>query len=258
MYNQNQTSEKQIAVLIDFENIGLTDIRSLFDRISENGRITVKIAYADWSKASKSRDQILELGIEPIHIFRSPSKRKNTCDIRLTIDAIELLFSTPVDTFVIVSSDSDFVPLVNKLRSSGKIVYVACDNSKALDTLRISCDKYFEIEPNKGIQEIGAESANIANKKPNTPKTVKKAQTATKPLIDNIIEQQIDQAWAKRATANGKSIPGPNAAGDVVTILKIDKLKNSPYKTLQGVLEASPLLKEHWLRKKNTIFRKFI
>jgi len=258
MFNKNQIPEKQIAILIDFENIGITSIQSLIDRLSDYGRITIKRAYADWSKVSKNRDQILKLGIEPIHIFRSPTKRKNTCDIRLTIDAIELLFTSPVDTFVIVSSDSDFVPLVNKLRSSGKIVYVACDNSKALDTLKISCDEYFEIEPNKDIQGSGTDSVNKVRKESSTPKTVRKSQTATKPKIDNLIEQQIDIAWSNRTTTNGKSIPGPNAAADVVTVLKIPKLKNSPYKTLQGVLEASHLLKEHWLRNKNTIVRKSI
>ena len=115
MIEQKQYDE-QIAVLIDYENVGLNTIQKLFDELANFGKITLKRAYADWSKANNSRDQILELGIEPVHIFRSPSKRKNTCDIRLTIDAIELLFTSSIDTFVIVSSDSDFVPLVNKLR----------------------------------------------------------------------------------------------------------------------------------------------
>jgi hypothetical protein len=132
---------------------------------------------------------------------------------------------------------------------------VAGEKSKALDTLKISCDEYFEIEPNKNFQQVDAETENIIiKKKPDTLKTEPEAEM--EPQIGSSIEQQIDQAWSKRATFSGKSIPGPNAALDIVNILKIDKLKNSQYKTLQGILEASPLLTKHWLRNKNTIVRK--
>jgi uncharacterized protein (TIGR00288 family) len=251
--NEQKRNDEKIAVLIDYENVGLNTIQKLFDQLASFGKVTLKRAYADWSKATKSRDQILELGIEPVHVFRSLSRHKNTCDIRLTIDAIELLFTSSIDTFVIVSSDSDFVPLVNKLRSSGKKVYCAGDNSKTQDTLRISCNKYFEIEQNNNIQPVDSDTGKNQKKKANTLNSEKESQTVQ---IDNSFGQQIDEAWSKRTTTSGKSIPGPNAVADVVKILKIEKLKTSPYKTLQGVLEASPLLTKHWLRDKNTIVRK--
>lgn len=246
----------QIAVLIDCENVGLTAIQTLFNRLSDYGRITLKRAYADWGNANNSRDQILELGIEAVHIFRSHSRGKNTCDIRLTIDAMELLHTSSVDAFVIVSSDSDFVPLVNKLRSSGKKVYVAGDKSKVIETLRISCNEYFEIEHSKNVQPVIKESGQKVKKKPNPLKNEGKSQSATKPQIDSIVAQQIDQAWSLRASTSGKSIPGPTAATDLVAILQIEKLKSSPYRTLQGVLGSSPLLTKHWTRNKNAIVRK--
>ena len=120
-----RTRNGQVAVLIDFENVGLSSVRWLFDQVSDMGRITIRRAYADWSAAagkrdqSQQRDQLLELGIEPIHLFHSVSG-KNSSDIRLAIDAIELMYLSPVDTFVIVSSDTDFVPLVSKLRAAGR------------------------------------------------------------------------------------------------------------------------------------------
>ena len=138
--------EQQLAVLIDFENTGLQSIQWLFDQISDIGRIIVKRAYADWSVARDKRDQLLELGIEPVHLFRSSGGGKNSSDIRLAIDAIELLHQSPVDTFIIVSSDSDFVPLVSKLRSAGKTVIGAGREAIVSRTLVRSCDRYFYLE----------------------------------------------------------------------------------------------------------------
>lgn len=144
--------EAQIAVLIDFENVGLEAIRPLLDQLSDLGRVIIRRAYADWSKAASKRDQLLQLGMEPIHVFRSSASGKNSCDIRLAIDAVELQYRSPVDTFVIVSSDSDFVPLVTALRSAGKTVIGAGRRAIVSSTLVTSCDRYFfldEVEAEK-------------------------------------------------------------------------------------------------------------
>ena len=146
MVNEERAADGQVAVLIDFENVSLNKIQGLFDEISDVGRIIVKRAYADWSDArNRHRDQLLELGVEPIQLFHSGSG-KNSSDIRLAIDAIELLHQSPVDTFVIVSSDSDFVPLVSKLRAAGKKVLGAGRKAAASRTLVISCDRYFYLD----------------------------------------------------------------------------------------------------------------
>lgn len=139
-------AERQIAVLIDYENTGLKSLQWLFDQISDVGRVIVKRAYADWTASGDKRDELLELGIEAIHLFRSGNGTKNSSDIRLVIDALELLHQSPIDTFVIVSSDSDFAPLVSKLRASGKTVIGAGRKAVASRTLVISCDKYYYLE----------------------------------------------------------------------------------------------------------------
>lgn len=145
MVTDSNVEDRQIAVLIDFENVGLGSIQWLFDQISDIGRIIVKRAYADWSTAGHRRDQLLELGVEPIHLFHSQSG-KNSSDIRLAIDAVELQYQSAVDVFVIVSSDSDFVPLVSKLRSTGKIVIGAGRRATSSRTLIISCDRFYYLE----------------------------------------------------------------------------------------------------------------
>lgn len=153
MNTAGYTTEKQIAILIDFENVGLSSMQWLFDQISDIGRIIIKRAYADWATAGDRQDQLLELGIEPIHLLRSSSGGKNSSDIRLAVDAVDLLHTSTVDTFVIVSSDSDFVPLVTKLRSAGKIVYGVGDKNKAPDALVKSCDRFIDLNLAKGTKK---------------------------------------------------------------------------------------------------------
>lgn len=151
----NQTSgDRLVAVLIDDENVGLGSVEWLFDQVSNLGRILVRRAYSDWSKGGDQRDQLLQLGIEPVHVFRSSGSGKNASDIRLAIDAIDLMFSSPVDTFVVVSGDADFLPLVNKLRASGKMVVGAGREKSVSATLVKACDRYYYLDQHEQRQEV--------------------------------------------------------------------------------------------------------
>lgn len=141
--------DANLAVLIDYENVGLDAIQRLLDQISDVGRVIIRRAYGDWSVQRNKQDQLLELGIEPIHQYHSNKSGKNSSDIRLAIEAIDLLYNSPIDTFVIVSSDSDFVPLVGKLRSSGKSVIVAGRREATSQTLIKSCDRYIFLDTEK-------------------------------------------------------------------------------------------------------------
>ncbi len=157
-------SEAQIAVLIDYENVGLNSIQGLFDQLSDLGRVIVKRAYADWSAAGKQRDQVLELGIEAVHHFHAAKVAKNSSDISLAIDAVDLLYRSPVDTFVIVSADSDFVTLVSKLRSAGKTVIGAGRRDVVSTTLVRACDRYIYLEsPVKARPAAAKASGSAAN-----------------------------------------------------------------------------------------------
>ncbi|MFC1934771.1 NYN domain-containing protein [Chloroflexota bacterium] len=180
MDNKLQLADRQIAVLIDLENVGLSSIQWLFDQVSDVGRIIVKRAYADWSIEASKKDQLLELGIEAIPLLRATSGGKNASDIRLAIDAVDLQFTSPVDTFVIISSDSDFVPLVSKLRSAGKIVLGAGEEKKAPKALVKSCDRYYYLEENSSSRE---------RKKKKSPVKVKTAQS----LVKRAVEASIDE-----------------------------------------------------------------
>ena len=150
--------DANLAVLIDYENVGLDAIQRLLDQISDVGRVIIRRAYGDWSVQRNKQDQLLELGIEPIHQYHSNKSGKNSSDIRLAIEAIDLLYNSPIDTFVIVSSDSDFVPLVGKLRSSGKSVIVAGRREATSQTLIKSCDRYIFLDTEKQVTSQSAPS----------------------------------------------------------------------------------------------------
>jgi len=127
-YPMEMTNDKSaansLAVFIDFENIGLGfsgrrdrfDIERVLERLVEKGKIVVKKAYADWGRFSQYTAPLHEAAIELIEIPRRAQTGKNSADIRLCVDAMDLAYSKEhIDTFVIVSGDSDFSPLVSKL-----------------------------------------------------------------------------------------------------------------------------------------------
>ena len=142
-------AESNAAVLVDSENVGWRSIRFLLDQVAGIGNILEKRAYSDWSvqTSGEKQNQLLELGFLLIH-QKHASIGKNSSDIKLSIDAMDLLHrSSPViDTFIIASSDSDFFPLVNRLRSSGKAVIIAGRSAATSDVLINSCDRFIALD----------------------------------------------------------------------------------------------------------------
>jgi uncharacterized LabA/DUF88 family protein len=145
----------QIAVFIDFENIalGLRDanapfeVRRVLDRLLEKGKVIAKVAYADWNRFRAHTQSLHEHGIELIEIPRRESTGKNSADIRLVVDAMDLSWSKPhIDTFVVVSGDSDFSPLVAKLKENGKRVIGLGMRASTSSLLANACDEFVYYE----------------------------------------------------------------------------------------------------------------
>jgi uncharacterized protein (TIGR00288 family) len=180
-----------VAVLIDYENVGLDSIQYLLDQISDVGRITIKRAYADWSTQRNKRDQLLEFGIEAIHHFRSTKSGKNSSDIRLVIDAIDLRHTSDVDTFVVVSSDSDFVPLVMYLRAAGKSVMAAGRRDTTAPTLVKSVDRYIYLDDAKPAQPVTARRS-PRSKPADPPSPIARAAEAS--VVSRAVEASVDES----------------------------------------------------------------
>ena len=142
-------AESNVAVLVDSENIGWRSIRFLLDQIAGIGNLLEKRAYSDWSApaSGEKQNQLLELGFLLVH-QKHASIGKNSSDIKLSIDAMDLLHrsSAVIDTFITASSDSDFFPLVNRLRSSGKTVIIAGRSAATSDVLINSCNQFISLD----------------------------------------------------------------------------------------------------------------
>lgn len=147
--------ERSLAVFIDFENMGLGfnnrrdrfEINKVLERLVEKGKIVAKKAYADWSRFGMYTAGLHEAAIELVEIPRRGVSGKNSADIRLVVDAIDLAYSKDhIDTFVIVSGDSDFSPLVSKLKELGKHVIGLGLVDATSDLLRDNCDEFIYYE----------------------------------------------------------------------------------------------------------------
>ncbi|MEZ5966694.1 MAG: NYN domain-containing protein [Planctomycetota bacterium] len=151
---QSSTPQHQLAVFIDFENIALGlssnapfDVRRVLDRLLEKGKVIVKIAYADWHRFRPHTTTLHENGIELIEIPRRTASGKNSADIRLVVDAMDLSWSKEhIDTFVIVSGDSDFSPLVSKLKENGRHVIGLGMKASTSPLLANGCDEFIYYE----------------------------------------------------------------------------------------------------------------
>src|SRR5437764_15283490 len=144
-----------LAIFIDFENLALGfqnrrdrfDIERVLERLVEKGKVVVKKAYCDWSRFGGYTGPLHECAIELIEIPRRSQTGKNSADIRLVVDAMDLAWSKPhVDTFVIVSGDSDFSPLVSKLKENGKHVIGLGMKGSTSDRLRDNPDEFIYYE----------------------------------------------------------------------------------------------------------------
>jgi uncharacterized protein (TIGR00288 family) len=150
-----QNGERALAVFIDFENLALGfqgrrerfDIERVLERIVEKGKVVAKKAYADWSRFAPYTAPLHEAAIELIEIPRRSQSGKNSADIRLCVDAMDLAYSKEhIDTFVIVSGDSDFSPLVSKLKENGKHVIGLGMQESTSELLRDNCDEFIYYE----------------------------------------------------------------------------------------------------------------
>jgi uncharacterized protein (TIGR00288 family) len=163
----------RIALLMDFENIVLGlpsakkfNAKAIVSRVLDMGKVVVKKAYADWGRWDKNKIALHELGFDLLEIPRRAMTGKNSADIRMVVDALEIVISKEhIDTFALVTGDSDFTPLVSKLRELDKRVIGLGVKSASSKLLIESCDEfifYDELEAqNKGLKEQLAKSQKV-------------------------------------------------------------------------------------------------
>ena len=159
----NETAQRTIAVYIDYENLALgtgkrkrnghqevgpmPDVALILERLVDKGRIVSKRAYCDWQRFTDAITPLHELGIELIEIPDRAFTGKNSADIRLAVDAVEVCLTREhIDTFAILSGDSDFSPLVAKLKEFGKHVIGVGMREATSSLLASNCDEFLFYE----------------------------------------------------------------------------------------------------------------
>jgi uncharacterized protein (TIGR00288 family) len=143
---------KNLALYCDFENIALGvrdtnyarfEIGEVLERLLVKGNIVVKKAYCDWERYKGFKAAMHEASFELIEIPHVRQSGKNSADIRMVVDALDLCYTKEhVDTFVIISGDSDFSPLVSKLRENNKVVIGVGVKNSTSDLLIANCDEF--------------------------------------------------------------------------------------------------------------------
>jgi hypothetical protein len=200
--------ESLIAVFVDFENlaIGVRDMKAgrfqielILKRLLEKGRLVYKRAYSDWTNYRDSVKEFHSHGIEMIDIPQTRMGGKNSADIRMVVDALDLCYSKQhIDAFALISGDSDFSPLVSKLKENNKRVIGCGVKSSTSDLLIANCDEfiYYDDLIRKASAKKAAAAATEGGKK-----TVKSEKDKKQEGLDQVLEvyrsleQDYDVVW---------------------------------------------------------------
>ncbi len=187
---------QNMAVFCDFENIALGvrdakyaafDIEKVLDRLLLKGNIVVKKAYSDWDRYKEFKPPMHEAAFELIEIPHIRQSGKNSADIRMVVDALDLCYTkSHLDTFVIISGDSDFSALVSKLRENDKTVIGVGVKNSTSDLLTANCDEFIYYDDLVRGSEKKKRKKSSSKKK--TKKSTKPEDEPKQAGIDEVME----------------------------------------------------------------------
>jgi uncharacterized protein (TIGR00288 family) len=203
--------DRNLALFCDFENVALGahdakygsfDIGLVLQKLLLKGSIVVKKAYCDWDRYKHFKAAMHEAAFELIEIPHVRQSGKNSADIRMVVDALDLCYTKAhIDTFVIISGDSDFSPLVSKLRENAKTVIGVGVKSSTSDLLMSNCDEFIlyddlvrQAPARKKRRKAAATAAPAAAAEDKPPP---KAEDRRQEAIDLVL-QTIDELYAER------------------------------------------------------------
>lgn len=196
-----QSVTRNLALFCDFENIALGvrdmryeafDIQKVLERLLLKGNIVVKKAYCDWGRYAEFKPAMHEAAFELIDIPHVRQSGKNSADIRMVVDALDLCYTkSHVDMFVIISGDSDFSPLVSKLRENNKTVVGVGVKSSTSDLLMANCDEFIFYD-----DLIRVSKKKTASKKKKVAKKKIAAKVAPVASVDDKKQEALDLVLA--------------------------------------------------------------
>ena len=191
--------DRNLALFCDFENIALGvrdsgykkfDIGLVLERLLLKGSIVTKKAYCDWDRYKAFKPGMHEAAFELIEIPHVKMSGKNSADIRMVVDALDLCYTKEhINTFVIISGDSDFSPLVSKLRENAKTVIGVGVKQSTSDLLISNCDEFIFYDD---LAERRSSGKARSGKQPRSAKKSKSAKKKTSATKDDPAQQAID------------------------------------------------------------------
>ncbi|MEY3898577.1 MAG: hypothetical protein RLZZ214_4099 [Verrucomicrobiota bacterium] len=193
------TSHHSIALLIDADNAPAAKIDFIISELASHGVVNIRRAYGNWKKPSLAGwERVLhEYAIQPMQSF-DLVKGKNATDMALLIDAMDILYTKQVNTFCLVSSDSDFTPLIQRLRADGKQVF-GFGERKTPKPFQNSCTRFLYLDEEGKEDQPGktpGEPGKLATTRVNDPKNLK-GDTKLMNTLRNAVKELADEdGWA--------------------------------------------------------------
>ena len=197
----NPTHANSIALLIDADNAPAGKIDFILSELADHGVVNIRRAYGNWTKSGLSGwiKVLHENSIQPMQSF-DLVKGKNATDMALLIDAMDLLYTKKLTTFCLVSSDSDFTPLIQRLRADGKEVFGFGDQKTPAPFIN-ACTRFIYLEDNKPGKQAGSAKLDASAPKPDTGLQAKQNLKGNTKLINtlrNAVSASADEeGWAK-------------------------------------------------------------
>ncbi|GGB68677.1 NYN domain-containing protein [Blastomonas aquatica] len=226
-----------IALLIDADNASPAGIDPVLTVLAELGTVNIRRAYANWRKPALKgwADIVHKFGIEPQQQF-DLTKGKNATDMKMTIDAMDLLFRGRVNGFGIMSSDSDFMPLAQRIRQDGLPVY-GFGGDKTPEAFKQACTRFIDVNALIKVQgaEKKADSAAAAkgNAKPDT-----KPAAGGASIDEDVIQLLIDAYQASKRDERG--FASLSEVGKIAGNRSSFDVRNHGFPRLLDMFEASP------------------
>jgi uncharacterized LabA/DUF88 family protein len=198
------SDEPLIAVFVDFENLAIGvqhmdaagfRVELILKRLLEKGRVVFKRAYCDWGRYRRDVREFHSHGIEMVDIPQSKMSGKNSADIHMVVDAIDLCYAKPhIDVFALLSGDSDFSPLVHKLKENDKRVIGCGVKSSTSDLLIAGCDEFIYYD-----DLVRAASQAPPKPKKSGRKTDKRLEALERLMeITRALERDYDPVWGSQ------------------------------------------------------------
>ncbi|MCB1760883.1 MAG: NYN domain-containing protein [Gammaproteobacteria bacterium] len=205
---------RNMAVYCDFENVArgvddanyaAFDIANVLERLLLKGNIVVKKAYCDWDRYKKFKPAMHEAAFELIEIPHLRQSGKNSADIRMVVDALDLCYTkSHVDTFVIISGDSDFSALVSKLRENNKLVIGVGVKNSTSDLLTSNCDEFIYYDDLVRVKEAGQQrKTQRKSAKKSTPANTELSVEEKRQSAIDLVMETIEDLFEERG-AQGK------------------------------------------------------